>query len=89
MFTVKKNPLMSNIIWDIETDKPLCRFTKEIFYTDDQMIINKLIALGFEVASESDDPECGDKIDTPTDEKQKSAVSKPIRRRKKQGDSYV
>ncbi len=79
MFTVKKNPLMSNTIWDIEKNKPLCKFTKGIFHTDNKMIIDKLIALGFEVTSEYDNPDCGDKIDASTNKKQKSAVSKSIR----------
>ncbi len=63
MFLVKKKPLTPNTVWDGANEKPLCRFEKGIFKTDDQEVADKLLALGYEVIGEDGKPYTGDKAD--------------------------
>lgn len=46
MYTVTKKPLAPNTVWDAETEKPLCRFEKGKFVTDDERIAKRLEAMG-------------------------------------------
>jgi hypothetical protein len=52
MFTVKKKPLTANTLWDGENNKPLCRFSKGVFQTEDKELAEKLKTLGYEVEGE-------------------------------------
>lgn len=54
MMTVIKKPLTPNIVWDTETNKPLCKFNKGVFQTNDKVIADKLAALGHKVTGEVD-----------------------------------
>lgn len=55
MLTIKKKPLTPNIIWDVENNRPLCKFNnKGIIETDDKILAEKLKALGHEVTGEVD-----------------------------------
>jgi hypothetical protein len=54
MFTVKKKNLTPNMIWDVENNKPLCKFVKGVIETNDEALIAKLKELGHEVSGESD-----------------------------------
>lgn len=54
MYTVKKKPLTSNMLWDAENEKPLCRFVKGILETNDEALVAKLQADGYEVSGEAD-----------------------------------
>lgn len=49
MYTVTKKPLAPNTVWDAETEKPLCRFEKGKFVTDDERIVKRLEAMGHAV----------------------------------------
>ncbi len=49
VYTVKKKPLSPNTVWDAETEKPLCRFEKGTFVTDDERTAKKLEAMGHSV----------------------------------------
>ncbi len=55
MITVKKKPLTSNIVWDTEANKPLCKFSKGVFQTNDKEVADKLSALGYEVIGGADE----------------------------------
>jgi hypothetical protein len=65
MFTVKKKPLTSNTIWDAENDRPLCRFVKGVFQTDDPAVAEQLKGLGYEVTGEADQPDSDGEPDAP------------------------
>lgn len=55
MFTVKKKPNTPNIIWDAESKKrPLCKFVKGVFETNDAAVAEKLKGMGYEVTGEAD-----------------------------------
>lgn len=55
MFTVKKKPNTPNIIWDAESKKrPLCKFVKGVFETNDEAVAEKLKGMGYEVTGEAD-----------------------------------
>ncbi len=65
MFLVKKKPLTPNMVWGGDNKKPLCRFEKGIFRTEDQAVADKLFALGYEVTSEDGEPYTGNEADPP------------------------
>lgn len=54
MFTVKKKPLTPNAIWDVESNKPLCKFVKGELKTNDAALVKKLAAMGHTVSGEAD-----------------------------------
>lgn len=54
MFTVKKKNLTPNMIWDVENNKPLCKFVKGVMETNDEELVKKLKELGHEVSGELD-----------------------------------
>ena len=59
MFTVKKKLGTANIVWDSTKDRPLCKFVKGVFNTNDKGIAEKLKALGHTVTGKIDDPKGG------------------------------
>lgn len=76
MMTVKKKPLTPNIVWDAETNKPLCKFNKGVFQTNDKVIADKLTALGYEVNGEADEADTADEGNTEIPDN-KTATEKP------------
>lgn len=54
MFKVTKKPKTSNILWDASGNRPLCKFVKGVFETNDEAIASKLKDLGYTVESEAD-----------------------------------
>ena len=54
MFKVTKKPKTPNIIWDASSNRPLCRFVKGVFETNDEAVASKLEGLGHTVEGEAD-----------------------------------
>ena len=54
MFKVTKKPKTPNIIWDASSNRPLCRFVKGVFETNDETLASKLKDLGHTVEGEAD-----------------------------------
>lgn len=54
MFKVTKKPKTPNIIWDASSNRPLCRFVKWVFETNDEALASKLKDLGHTVEGEAD-----------------------------------
>jgi len=54
MFKVTKKAKTPNIIWDAAANRPLCRFEKGTFATNDKALAAKLQALGHTVEGEAD-----------------------------------
>ena len=54
MFNVTKKPKTPNIIWDASSNRPLCRFVKGVFETNDEALASKLKDLGHTVEGEAD-----------------------------------
>ena len=54
MFKVTKKPKTPNIIWDASSNRPLCRFVKGVFETNDEALASKLKDLGYTVEGEAD-----------------------------------
>lgn len=54
MFKVTKKPKTPNIIWDASSNRPLCRFVKGVFETNDEALASKLKDLGHTVEGEAD-----------------------------------
>ena len=54
MFKVTKKPKTPNIIWDASNNRPLCRFVKGVFETNDEALASKLKDLGHTVEGEAD-----------------------------------
>ena len=54
MFKVTKKPKTPNIIWDASSNRPLCRFVKGVFETNDEALASKLKDLGHTVVGEAD-----------------------------------
>lgn len=54
MFIVKKKPLTSNIIWNPDTGKPLCKFDKGKLETNDIELAEKLKTMGYAVSDQAD-----------------------------------
>ena len=59
MFTLKKKLNTANIVWDGGKNRPLCRFVKGVFTTNDKDVAEKLKALGHTVTGDVDDPKSG------------------------------
>ena len=54
MFTVKKKAKTPNMVWDAANNRPLCKFVKGIFETNDEAVAEKLKGMGYEVTGEAD-----------------------------------
>lgn len=54
MFKVTKKPKTPNILWDASNNRPLCRFVKGVFETNDEALASKLRDLGHTVEGEAD-----------------------------------
>lgn len=54
MFIVKKKPLTANIIWDASNNRPLCKFVKGVFETNDESLASELKDKGYVVEGEAD-----------------------------------
>lgn len=54
MFKVTKKPKTPNILWDASNNRPLCRFVKGVFETNDEVLASKLKDLGHTVEGEAD-----------------------------------
>lgn len=54
MFRVTKKPKTPNILWDASNNRPLCRFVKGVFETNDEALASKLKDLGHTVEGETD-----------------------------------
>lgn len=54
MFRVTKKPKTPNILWDASNNRPLCRFMKGVFETNDEALASKLKDLGHTVEGEAD-----------------------------------
>lgn len=55
MFIVTKKPKTPNIIWDNAAKKPLCKFVKGKYETNDKAIADKLKGMGYIVEGEVDE----------------------------------
>ena len=66
MFTVIKKPLTPNTLWDSAKGEVLCKFEKGKLETNDEELVAKLKAMGYEVAGEADEPE-DDEPQTPSE----------------------
>lgn len=54
MFTVKKKAKTPNMVWDAANNRPLCKFVKGVFETNDKAVAEKLKGMGYEVTGEAD-----------------------------------
>ena len=54
MFKVTKKPKTPNILWDASNNRPLYRFVKGVFETNDEAIASKLKDLGHTVEGKAD-----------------------------------
>lgn len=54
MFTVKKKAKTPNMVWDSANNRPLCKFVKGVFETNDEAVAEKLKGMGYEVTGEAD-----------------------------------
>ena len=54
MFKVTKKPKTPKIVWDSSGNRPLCKFVKGVFETNDEQIAFKLKSMGHTVTGEAD-----------------------------------
>lgn len=54
MFKVTKTPKTPNIIWDASNNRPLCKFVKGVFETNDEALASELKGKGYVVEGEAD-----------------------------------
>lgn len=54
MFKVTKKPKTPNIVWDASNNRPLCKFVKGVFKTNDEALASKLKDLGHTVEGAAD-----------------------------------
>lgn len=54
MFRVEKKPKTPNMIWDAANNRPLCKFVKGVFETNDEALAFSLKAMGYKVEGEAD-----------------------------------
>ena len=54
MFTVKKKAKTPNMVWDAANNRPLCKFVKGVFETNDEAVAEKLKGMGYEATGEAD-----------------------------------
>lgn len=49
MFQIKKTLKTPSIVWDADNRRPLCKFVKGVFETEDEAVAKKLLAMGYKV----------------------------------------
>lgn len=54
MFRVEKKPKTPNMIWDAANNRPLCKFVKGVFETNDECVAEKLKEMGYAVTEIKD-----------------------------------
>lgn len=54
MFKISKKAKTPNIVWDSENNRPLCKFAKGVFETNDETAAKKLKAMGHAVTGKAD-----------------------------------
>lgn len=54
MFRVEKKPKTPNMIWDAANNRPLCKFVKGVFETNDETLAFSLKGMGYKVEGEAD-----------------------------------
>lgn len=54
MFRVEKKPKTPNMIWDAANNRPLCKFVKGVFETNDEALAFSLKGMGYKVEGEAD-----------------------------------
>lgn len=54
MFKVTKKAKTPNMVWDAASNRPLCKFVKGVFETNDKEIADRLAALGHTLTGEAD-----------------------------------
>jgi hypothetical protein len=54
MFIVTKKAKTPNMIWDGANNRPLCKFVKGVFETNDEKLAFKLKGMGYKVEGEAD-----------------------------------
>ena len=54
MFRVTKKPKTPNILWDASSNRPLCKFVKGVFETNDEPLAFKLKGMGYKVEGDAD-----------------------------------
>lgn len=54
MFRVEKKPKTPNMIWDAANNRPLCKFVKGVFETNDEVLVFSLKGMGYKVEGEAD-----------------------------------
>lgn len=54
MFRVEKKAKTPNMVWDSANNRPLCKFIKGVFETNDVTVVEKLKDMGYAVTGEPD-----------------------------------
>lgn len=54
MFRVEKKPKTPNMIWDAANNRPLCKFVKGVFETNNEALAFSLKGMGYKVEGEAD-----------------------------------
>ena len=54
MFKIEKKPKTPNLVWDSAGNRPLCKFVKGVFETDDETLAEKLKEMGYTVTGKVD-----------------------------------
>lgn len=54
MFRVTKKPKTPNILWDASNNRPLCKFVKGVFETNDEALAFSLKGKEYKVEGEAD-----------------------------------
>lgn len=54
MFRVEKKPKTPNMIWNAANNRPLCKFVKGVFETNDEALAFSLKSMGYKVEGEAD-----------------------------------
>lgn len=54
MFKVTKKPKTPNILWDASSNRPICKFVRGIFETNDEALAYKLKGMGYTVEGGAD-----------------------------------
>lgn len=54
MFRVEKKPKTPNMIWDAGNNRPLCKFVKGVFETNNEALAFSLKGMGYKVEGEAD-----------------------------------
>lgn len=54
MFRVTKTAKTPNMVWDSSENRPLCKFVKGVFETNDEEVASRLEGMGYKVEKETD-----------------------------------